>query len=136
MQDRFKFRVWYKDLYSPEPKPKMIYGAERTYDCFCGDDEQIPASSFGVIIDDEEFIPMQCTGLKDKNGKLLYDGDIIRHHYDYAKVEWNYHHACFMLVFNDGDNREFGEIDMDSKLFEIVGNIHENPELLEQKDVN
>lgn len=126
MNDRFRFRVWYKDLYSPEPKPKMIYGVERAYDCFCGDDEQIPASSFGVIIDDKEFIPMQCTGLKDKNDKLIYEGDIIKIEGNYCPIIWDKENARYDVV-------GYGEIAyLNYNEIEVIGNIHENKELLDE----
>ena len=155
MQDRFRFRVWYKDLYSPdEPRPRMIYGAEGTYDCFCANDERIPASSFGVIIDDEEFIPMQCTGIKDKNGKLIYEGDIVKiidkssrkepfiGVVEYTKIA-SFEANCNGLYMHLHESKTYENISMVEKIFctslreiEVIGNIHENPELLEQKDVN
>lgn len=67
---------------------------------------------------------MQYTGLKDMNGKEIYEGDILSNDEEYYKV-----------VFENASYRaEIGEYSLDLIDFahccEIVGNIYENPELL------
>lgn len=79
-------------------------------------------------------ILMQYTGIKDKNGKEIYEGDIVKvknvdYHigkiiYDeeYAEYEINCKYAIFPISLCYGD---FNDLDI-----EIIGNIYENPELL------
>ena len=81
---------------------------------------------------------MQYTGLKDKNGKEIYEGDkfkSILSHFNYYYV--CHEDGCFVMKYKIG-NKEFvwGKIDRCIELlkewdiFEIIGNIYENPELL------
>lgn len=101
MQDRFKFRFFNKYR-------GMVYNANN----------HAPQDTL-----------MQCTSLKDKNGKLIYEGDIVEYNFEdigkqKAVVYWNEKYAGFMLKpLNDF---QFTEITKG----EIIGNIYENADLL------
>lgn len=154
MNDRFRFRAWYKDLYSYEPRPRMLYDAEQTYDALTGRPEAICEECFGSLLDDEEYIVEQCTGLKDKNGRLIYEGDMFELEEGVAdtvrEVVWDKDTSSFKVScrgkeeYNNGlynEMREYEEL-LDLSLFLdcacIIGNIHEgniheNADLLEEK---
>lgn len=80
---------------------------------------------------------MQSTGLLDKNGKEIFEGDVLAIETDEGvtnlKVFWDEKHALFMF-----ESKKYNEKDLLAELvedntypFEIIGNIYENPELLE-----
>nr|DAS48678.1 MAG TPA: YopX protein [Caudoviricetes sp.] len=86
---------------------------------------------------DEDIILMQSTGLKDKNGKEIFEGDILAIETDEGilnvNIFWDSKHALFMF-----ESKKYNEEDLLAELvedntypFEIAGNIYENPELLE-----
>jgi uncharacterized phage protein (TIGR01671 family) len=79
-----------------------------------------------------------CTGLKDKNGKLIYEGDLLSLTDPYngntakgcAKVILSHEYAGGWVMTSDGI--ETLTIGKRTNYVEIIGNIHENPELLEE----
>jgi hypothetical protein len=77
----------------------------------------------------DEIVLMQFTGLHDRNGKEIYEGNIMQHANPFDipfVVNWSNEDCAF--VFNDGST---GYLINDTS-FEVIGNIYENPELLNQ----
>ena len=139
MNDRFKFRVFIPDKKNSK---NGLTGMFKVHSLHTGTNKAIITSLYGnCSIKLENNILMQCTGLKDKNGKLIYEGDIIT--YDWLTpigkvwrtdgkriVEWN---DGFGVIGNiAGYDVENGR----KRNVEVIGNIYENKELLENEGQN
>ena len=80
------------------------------------------------------FMLMQCTGLKDKNSKLIYEGDIVK----MQQMQGIGELTGYVVYSDDGrfDPRYWVKIGEDNVFFhnepKVIGNIYENPELLKQ----
>lgn len=117
-----KFRAW------DQLTGKMYYNVQDMYDGWSEEEWSsdeiyltgIPTTSFGAIISSK--IPvMQYTGLKDKKGFEIYEGDIVRTETGVGEV-WDRLGCWFVSL-----GKELGYY---NDQIEIIGNIYENPELL------
>ncbi|MCV3204953.1 YopX family protein [Enterococcus faecium] len=78
---------------------------------------------------------MQSTGLKDKNGVEIFEGDLVEHD-DNLNGDWETFEACEVVY--DKDYAQFcfkwdaGNFLTDYRNLNVIGNIYENPELLER----
>ena len=134
-----KFRVWLPD---PDVEKMLrvkalVFEHDKTR-CVCG-------YAYDFYLEDEDATIMQSTGLLDKNGREIFEGDIVkRYRNPLFKAEWEYQietvvkrEACLLLGKKLGKNfatMSFGSPFTKSDLLEVIGNIYENPELLEEEE--
>lgn len=122
-----KFRAWLKE------ECRMIDVCEIT---FLNDEFQM-ISGVEDFYAYDEFKLMQFTGLKDKNGKEIFEGDIVKYKIGWKtfteEVAYDKNFAGFGIMDTYADAIfTFGKLAevIDLNSFEVVGNIYENPELL------
>jgi uncharacterized phage protein (TIGR01671 family) len=144
-----KFRAW--DFAEKKMITKSTPNGREAWDYM--DDTATIISMVSALSKDEDFSLMQYTGLKDKNGKPIYEGDVVAvtdgqvwsvEFQDGAFQVFNHLNSfrrigdSFSEMSMDGDCvftpvAEFTTDGTEIVLCEILGNIHENPELLEAK---
>ena len=127
-----KFRAWdttnkemFKDTFSITESGQVVVVEQE--DVMCPPDY--------VFVDN--LVIMQSTGLKDKNGKEIFEGDILDYNGKKALVRWHGSYASFIYRFADElqkRNPEWKPLYLAYMKCEIIGNIYENPDLLEDKE--
>ena len=111
MDSRFKFRAWNK-----------IEGIMYSYALFRRDDYAFAGNGMGVycfLLENLDL--MQCTGLTDKFGRDIYEGDIVDFDGEYYKIEFA--DGCFWL------NQKYDSIELHKavgKIDKVIGNIYED----------
>lgn len=129
MQDRFSFRVW------KSQEHRMVYNV-----CYLNplllDEEKSEEGKYNKLL--------QCTGIKDENGNLIYEGDIVKTwkfstgEISNKVVIWNKDRCGFRLYTIDQYKRNIHNSPqsmLNVTTIKLLGNIYENPELLEEESI-
>ena len=115
MSDRFRFRIWDNEFKKYRTGLGINNGLVCTYN-------------------DDTCVLEQCTGLKDKNGKLIYENDIVDldDSETYATIEWGEQDGCWRIVTIENNIYTFDNLY--GYELAVCGNIHENADLFEVKE--
>ncbi|MCT3351183.1 hypothetical protein EFP34_11770 [Lacticaseibacillus paracasei] len=138
MKREIKFRAWDK-VYEC-----YLYDVQNAYDTLSGcvkdengEDAGYDEECFAGFLDNDQYVVEQYTGLHDKNGREIYEGDIIVTHpksrYEAPKsgvVQFG--GSCPSFGYKTEDREEYDIWSSNAyRTYEVIGNIFENPELLE-----
>ena len=121
MKREIKFRAWHNKV------KEMLYA-------------ETPKYIFAWVDEGQPVEIMQFTGLHDKNGNEIYEGDIIIHDYldgeiTHSVIEW-YRTGWYAKSLEDPTKQVAGYLELENcKNIEVIGNIYENPELLKITDM-
>lgn len=145
MEDRFRFRVWHKPLKIMHYNDFVITSTGYVAPI----QEEVKGIDYMMRFNqqdlefDKQCEVMQCTGLKDKNGKLIYEGDIVNGGVDpfalqpylgIIKFGNVFGYQAFFVQWNDKFNSIRKDlyywVQADDTGLEVIGNKYENPELL------
>ena len=133
MEDRYLFKA--KQIDNGEWVQGYLYGIWEKRYILWGMTNNIP-----TMIEVDPTTICQCTGLKDKNGNLIWENDIMVAHLDedypehetYIRILWCVNGFCSI----ENGSKDIAPIDkFDSEHFEVCGNIFDNAELLEKREI-
>lgn len=141
-----KFRAWIKeeDIMTYFEDESYILNGDMSVDAF--DYEKSDCKNyFEPCYKTVDAELMQFTGLHDKNGKEIYEGDIIQHWYDYSDITdrylVEYDEDELSYVFQNLSNRnnfialeDLYDEDYGDYSIEVIGNIYENSKFLKGAD--
>ena len=140
-----KFRAWDKDSKVMREIQHLVW-AEDNLIAHCPPRGHEFSEWFTVILNGWEYQLMQSTGLKDKNGVEIFDGDVVRYTWDMlsdvnatekgkkvriSKVFWSDWRASW-AVGKKSCNNDLFRYARNGNTVEVIGNIYTNPELLSQ----
>ena len=129
--DNMKFRAWiYREkimvpverLYIPQNSTTMTIGA-------CNEARTVGVNHIGYP---KEIEIMQYTGINDKNGIEIFTKDIVKNHKnEIGEIKWMKEHCAFVIRTINPHKYNYIVSDGILNNIEVIGNIYENPELLE-----
>lgn len=133
MQDRLNYRVWDKENKEYTTDSRIFLSPNGTV--------RYIEDSYWYDNVSEYYDVEFCTGLKDKNSTLIYDGDIVEDKYgEKYIVKFGKHTITIPVGYENGETECYGwylvrnywscHLNPD-EVYLIIGNTHENPELLE-----
>ena len=106
---------------------ELVFCDGKWFQNWCSFEDDFP-------LDMRDCVVMQSTGLKDKNGVEIFEGDLVRHD-DNINGFWETFEAC-QIVYDEGYAQfcfklDAGNFLTDYRNLNVIGNIYENPELME-----
>ena len=113
MKREIKFRAWHKGLNEMLPNVQYYIGSD--------------GWAFGQLLYSDCAEVMQFTGLKDKKGREIYEGDIVKLDDVICPITWD--DGGFQMI-TDKQHGKSPALQGRLKHFEVIGNIYENSELL------
>lgn len=135
MKDRFKFRCWDDDA------KKMLYASELDGLHICiGMDGGLKYTCHLKQYKSTIYWPLFCTGLRDKNDILIFEGDLLNFSSDEKEqiiwqIVWNQVSAAFEATHIESRSKSLSLDCLNiCRGSVVVGNIYEKPELLVKKD--
>lgn len=116
----FKFRAW-------NPKTnKMMFKKDGTL--FFDSEGAFPDKVIDVTHGHHKWEWMQYTGVKDKNGKEVFEGDVVKNNDELCDIYYSFEGAWKMGL--NGQRKSNDHVFLqEEKHSEVIGNIYENPEL-------
>lgn len=126
MNDRFKFRIWHNPLKQMHYNDFIVTATGYMAKIYQQDDYMMKFNQEDLEFD-KQCILMQSTGLKDKNGKLIYEGDVLKDKYGALHpISWN------VKGFYEADTFAVaGFYNAIQEDMEVIGNIYQDSHLIE-----